>query len=260
MKNQIALLLISSLFVASCSKKTATVVTKSPTSPSVPAVVSSTTSDNKAIDVLKGYIDAIGGKEKLMAVKSMMTKMSATTAMGDIAITQYMKDGKSMMKTEMAGSVVMEQIFDGTTLQVSGMGGKQNLTDEKSIAGARKQSRPFDELDQLLSDKSSKKFLGVEELNGVKVNKVSTIDADKNETTQYFDVTTNLLIRTVSATDAMGQKSTQTIDMSDYKDVNGVKFPHSIKLTGGSAPFPLEMKITAMMINSDLPDQLFKIN
>ncbi len=260
MKKQFVLLVGLSLILASCAKKTAAVIKKDVPVATAPATVATTKSDDKAVSILKGYIDAIGGKEKLMAVKSMMTKMTATTAMGDLAITQYMKDGKSMMKTEMGGSVVMEQIFDGTTLQVSGMGVKQNMTDEKSIAGARKQARPFDELDQLLSDKSIKKFLGTEDLNGVKVNKVSTLDPDKNETTQYFDVTSNLLLRTISTTDAMGQKATQTIDMSDYKDVSGVKFPHSIKLTGGSVPFPLDMKIAAMMINSDLPDQLFKIN
>ena len=50
------------------------------------------------------------------------------------------------------------------------------------------------------------------------------------------------------------------MDFGDYQDVSGVKFPHSIKMTGGAIPFPLELKVAAMMMNSDLPDQLFKIN
>ena len=51
-----------------------------------------------------------------------------------------------------------------------------------------------------------------------------------------------------------------SMDFSDYKEVNGIRFPHQVKLTGGAVPFPLDMKIIALMINSDLPDQLFKIN
>lgn len=266
MKNIVILFVgMTLLATVACSKKTAAVAAPTPNVPPSPAssagsAAKSTTSDTRAVDVLKNYIDAIGGKEKLSGVKSMMMKMSASTAMGEIMITQYAKDGKMAMKTEMSGSTVMEQKFDGTTLQVSGMGGTQNMTDDNSIKGARKQARMFDELDQLTSDQSMKKYIGSEQLEGKEVHKITILDEDKNETTQYFDAGTKLLVRTVSTNEAMGQKSTQTMDFSDYKEVNGVKFPHQMKLTGGAVPFPLDMKIIALMINSDLPDQLFKIN
>ena len=100
--------------------------------------------------------------------------------MGEITITNYVKDGKSAMKTEMAGSTVMEQIFDGTVVQVSGMGGTQKLTDGAIIKGAQKQARLFDELDQLVSGKSILKFIGTEDLNGKQVNKITVTDEDKN--------------------------------------------------------------------------------
>ncbi|MBP6795556.1 MAG: hypothetical protein KA143_10895, partial [Saprospiraceae bacterium] len=115
------------LVFSSCSKK---IASTAPATPATPAVATATApagsaakSDAKAIEIMTSYINAIGGKEKLMSVKTMMTKMSASTGMGEITITNYVKDGKSAMKTEMAGSTVMEQIFDGTVVQVSGMGG-----------------------------------------------------------------------------------------------------------------------------------------
>lgn len=250
------------LFCASCSRKTSGTVTNTSPSSSTAALPANAPnkSDSRAIDIMTGYINAIGGKEKLMSVKTMMTKMSASTGMGEITITNYVKDGKSAMKTEMAGSTVMEQIFDGTAVQVSGMGGTQKLTDGATIKGAQKQARLFDELDQLVSGKSILKFIGTEDLNGKQVNKIVVTDEDKNETTQYFEVGTNYLLRTISSVDVMGSKNSQTMDFSDYQDVSGVKFPHSIKMSGGSIPFPLELKVAAMMMNSDLPDQLFKIN
>jgi hypothetical protein len=267
MKNFLIILFCLSVLVTSCSKKVAGAAsaptkTSSTSTQNIPSssAAKKDESDSKAIEVLKNYIDAIGGKEKLTGVKSMMTKTSATTAMGDLMITQYVKDGKSAMKTEMAGSTVMEQVFDGSTLMVSGMGGKQSITDPAAIKGARKQARMFDELDQLTSNNSLKKYLGIEDLDGKKVHKITITDADNNITTQYFDATSNFLVRTIASTEAMGQKSTQTMDMSDYRDVNGVKFPHSIKVSGGAMPFALDMKIVALMVNSDLPDQLFKIN
>lgn len=259
-KTHYLFLFVFSIAVFSCSKKSATAVQAPVPVKETPAVAKTNESDQKAIEVLKNYINAIGGSDKLTAVKSVMMKMSASTGMGDLLITQFIKDGKMAMKTEMAGSTVMEQKFDGTTLQVSGMGGNQNITDEKTLQGVRKQTRMFDELDQLTSNKSLKKYLGTEELDGKTVHKITVLDEDKNESTQYFDASSHLLMRTIAATEAMGQKSTQTMDFGDYKEVNGVKFPHQIKMSGGAVPFPLDMKITTLMINSDLPDQLFKIN
>ena len=253
--------LILGLLFSSCSKKSSGPMASS--SASVPAAAQAPVankSDPKAIEIMTGYINAIGGKEKLMSVKTMMTKMSASTGMGEITITNYVKDGKSAMKTEMAGSTVMEQIFDGTAVQVSGMGGTQKLTDAAIIKSAQKQARLFDELDQLVSGKNTLKFIGAEDLNGKQVNKIIVTDEDKNETTQYFEAGTNYLVRTISTVDMIGSKNSQTMDFSDYQDVNGVKFPHTIKMSGGSIPFPLELKVAAMMMNSDLPDQLFKIN
>ena len=260
MKN-IIFTVLGIIFIAStaCSKKS-TVAATAPAESKPAPMASPSASDAKAVDVLKNYIDAIGGKDKLSGVKSMMMKMSAATGMGDILITQYVKDGKMAMKTEMSGNTVMEQKFDGTSLQVSGMGGTQNITDQGAIKGAKKQARMFDELDQLTSDKSIKKYLGAELIDGKNVHKITITDEDKNETTQYFGAASNYLVRTISTTDAMGQKSTQTMDLSDYKEVNGIRFPHQVKLTGGAVPCPLDMKIIALMINSDVPDQLIKIN
>jgi zinc protease len=257
MKNFLFTLLLPCLVALACAKKAAPVA-----SSPAPAKSESNTGNTtvQAKEILGRYIAAIGGQAKLKQIRSVMMKMSASTGMGDITITRYLKDGKSAVKTEMGGNVLMEEKFDGQALERSGMGGTQKVTDTKSIAGAKKDARLFDELDNLIDDQAVKQVLGMEELNGAKAYKVKIVDANKNESTQYFDATTHLLIRTVSAVDGMGQDASQTMDFSDYRDVDGVKFPHVIKMTGGSIPFPLEMKITVMMINSDLPDQLFKIN
>ncbi len=257
-------LFASALLTTGCTKKAANATAKPVESPKTSVGASSpkaiTGSDAEAITILKGYIDAMGGKEKMMSVKSMMTKSVANSPMGDITITQYVKNGKSAMKVEAGGTTVSEQIFDGTNIYVSAMGQKQTLTDPSMVKAAKKQAAIFSEIDQLINDKEIKKFGGLVELDGKKVNKITTIDEDKKETVQYFDPVSNLQVRTVSTVDALGQKVTQTMDFSDYKEVNGIKFPHSIKMSGGSVPFPMELKITALMINSDLPDALFKMN
>lgn len=216
-------------------------------------------SDQKAVEIMQAYIKAIGGKEKLQAVKSLMSKMTATTPMGDLTITNTVQEGKSYMKTEMAGSVVMEKKFDGKTVHMTGMTGDQKITEAAVIKAEEKQARMFSELDQLLSEDVIKKFVATEDLDGKKVHKLEISDKDKSTTTQYFDAASGLLVRTISEVDAMGSKSKQTVDMSDYQEVGGVKFPHSIKMNGGMVPFPLEMKVTSFMINNEIPAELFII-
>jgi hypothetical protein len=46
--------------------------------------------------------------------------------------------------------------------------------------------------------------------------------------------------------------------MSDYKDVNGIMFPH--KLSQQIGPQSVELEVTGIKVNQDLSDEIFKIN
>jgi zinc protease len=47
-------------------------------------------------------------------------------------------------------------------------------------------------------------------------------------------------------------------EFSDYREVDGVKFPFAIKQSAG--PQMIEMKVIAVKINSKLKDELFRVD
>jgi hypothetical protein len=55
-----------------------------------------------------------------------------------------------------------------------------------------------------------------------------------------------------------GNPNVQTIDIGDYKDVNGVKLPYAMTVSG---PFPVPFKVTVseIKLNAGVDDVLFKL-
>jgi len=69
------------------------------------------------------------------------------------------------------------------------------------------------------------------------------------ETTRFFDVNNGLLVREISD-QGIGE-------FSDYREVNGVKFPYSISQQMG--PQSIKLSVLSIKINSKLKDELFSI-
>ena len=51
---------------------------------------------------------------------------------------------------------------------------------------------------------------------------------------------------------------TQTVDYSDYKEVNGVKFPQVLEQSMG--PQKIKMEATSVEVNSELSKNIFDVN
>ncbi|MDD3743441.1 MAG: hypothetical protein PHX54_07470, partial [Lentimicrobiaceae bacterium] len=67
--------------------------------------------------------------------------------------------------------------------------------------------------------------------------------------TRFYDVKTGLLIR---------ESGEQGItDYSDYREVNGVKFPYSISQQAG--PQNMDLTVLTVKVNNKLKDELFQL-
>ena len=56
-----------------------------------------------------------------------------------------------------------------------------------------------------------------------------------------------------------GQSITQTADFGEYKEVNGVLFPHSMTISGGGMPMPLQLNAHSVIINGQMDESVFAI-
>ena len=215
-------------------------------------------SDMDGNQVIQDYLAAIGGMDALKKVNAMAVVMQ-TQAMGqDITIDTKIKDGKLAMSVGNGAMTFQEQKYDGTKVMMSQMGQKQVMSEGPMVDAMADQTKLFAQLDYL--DGNHKLDLkGIESLNGKDAYKVIIENPAGKKTTEFYDVATSYLIKSISTQEG-GPQGPMTITsmFGDYKEVGGIAFPHSQELEG-MGPAPMKMTISKVEINPELSDDIFKI-
>jgi hypothetical protein len=90
---------------------------------------------------------------------------------------------------------------------------------------------------------------GIEEVNGSDAYRLVLTYPSGKQSTQFIDVKSGLKVKET------GEQGVATF--SDYREVDGVKFPYAISQQMG--PQTIDMKVLTVKINSKLKDELFVI-
>ena len=208
--------------------------------------------------VVTDYLTALGGMDKLNEVKSMVTKMSMEV-MGQVASMEMGQKDNKMFYSEMSmgGNLIQAQRFDGVKAVVGGMGQSQTITEGKELEAMKDQSVTFGQV-AYLTNGYELNIKGIEEVDGAKAYKVEVVKPNGDKSYEFYSLKSNLLIRNVSTQPGQGgQSQTITTDLSDYKAVNGIMFPHTITVNG-AMPVPLVMKVDSYEVNGAIPADKFK--
>jgi len=201
-----------------------------------------------AADVNKAYINAMGGEKALLKIKD-ITMMASTTMQGmTIGFDIYRKAPDKYMMKIGAGDMVFQQMsYDGTTAKVvSPMGGENKTLEGKELEDMKYEAIFNSELQY---DKLGIKMEleGIEEINGVETYRVLLTYPSGKETTRFFDVASGLMVRET------GEQGIS--EFSDYRDVDGVKFPFNISQQMG--PQTIKLNVLSIKLNTKLKDELF---
>jgi predicted Zn-dependent peptidase len=203
-----------------------------------------------ANDVLRKYIEVIGGKDKLEAVESYyllanadMQGVSLELELKKTSKNQFMQDIKMM------GNSMSKQVLDGDKGYMVLQGQRKDLG-EKEIENIKEESAPFPELNYLLAD-----HVTLEGIEMVGDKKAYKLKITKGKTT-YFDIDSGLKIQEVNVAEMQGQQLTQTLLYDAYKEVSGILFP--FKLTQGMGPQNIEFNVTEIKINDGVSPADFK--
>ncbi len=225
-------------------------VNGNPYDPSIKKIPEGLTADQ----IVKNYVDAIGGADKLSAVKDRTVKMSGSMQGMNVNVTLYQKYPNKLYQEVDAGVFKQKTVFDGEKGYVEAMGQKQELQ------GEQLESLKNEALDAMLDYSKygiTPELTGMENINGKDAYRVVLTSAGGKKTTQYFDPETWLLLRSVTSISTPQGSFTQTMDMSDYKVVDGVKYP--FKYIQSFGPQSIELNVSSIEINSGLPDSLFEV-
>lgn len=207
-----------------------------------------------AESVIKSFLKASGGLDKIKDLQHVTTKMEADMMGQKMIMETFQKGGeKFAMKIGNGQLVFQEQAFDGKKVVMKANGQKQEFTE----------GPVFDELNQdaqiipqqnYFTGVTKLELVGLDNVNDQEVYKINVI-TPKGKHSEYYDITNSLLIRTIK-TNAVGVIVTS--DFGDYQAQNGIMFPHKASLTGmlpnGAA---IVMKIVSLDLTTEIPDDMF---
>lgn len=205
--------------------------------------------------VIESYLTAIGGRKAIAEVKDVSTKMNAKLQGMEINISTFQKTpNKYAMAIKMGPMVVQKEVYDGVKGMQSSPQGKSELTGD-GLEQMKLQATLFVEMHY---EKMGYKLVldGTENINGKDCYKLNVTSPKGQKITEYYDRETGLKCRSVLTSKTENGPVSQISDITDYKEVNGVKFPASITVSGA-----MSMKLAAesIEVNKGVSDSEFKL-
>ncbi len=206
--------------------------------------------------VIRNYIDAIGGEKKLKKVKTLKTVMNSKIRGADLQITvAQAKPGKFATIVNVNGMVMQKITYDGKTGKTSGMQGNKELTGDE-LKEIKEKAQIFSVINYLSGDYKLK-LTGIEKVNDRNAYVVEITSPDGKTSTEYYDTENFLRLRSITTTkNPQAGELTSINDYSDYREVDGIKFPFKIVQDLGIQK--LNMEVTSIEVNKKLPSDIFQ--
>ncbi|GAA0872573.1 hypothetical protein GCM10009117_17200 [Gangjinia marincola] len=195
--------------------------------------------------VFENYINAVGGKEAIDKVESVYMIGEGEIQGMKLQLESKGTMTKSMTAVKMNGNVASKQVFDGEKGYMVQMGQTIPYNDEQNM-DAKMSANPFPELN--VGDAKLEKVV---DLDGETVYVVS-----RGTESSFYNADTGLKVATEKTQEAQGQVIKVMTKYSDYKAVDGVKFPFTISQSFG--PQSIDFVISEIKLNKEVSDADFK--
>ena len=207
-----------------------------------------------ATSIMVSYIEAIGGKDAVDGVKTLLFSAEMTiegAPFKPTAIRKSMAPNKSSTEIIVPGmGTMMKEKFDGES-GYSEQGGMKNPMSKEDIDDKSSEKVLFPELHYTSDDIG---LISLSDIDGKEVYKIKVNGSE--ESFRYYDAISGLLVRVEESQEAQGQSMTSITVHSDYREVNGILIPFSQKVTVG--PQILLFDAKEVLINSGVTDEDFK--
>ena len=211
------------------------------------------TKGTTANDVINNYLRAVGGVDKLSGINDLSYTASGTVQGQDIKLsTQYKApDRLLLLLTVPAMNLTAQKILiteNDVALETMGQSAPLDDAMKKDL---KEELKPFAEMDYIKNGSTLQLAPMLEEINGNDAYVITVTSATGNVTKEYFDANTGLKLRK----EAIGGPVPAVSDYSDYKEVNGILFPHIEDINQGT---PFKLTVTDIKVNSGLKNEDFK--
>lgn len=169
--------------------------------------------------VFDNYIKAIGGEKAVTGVKSIATTATASIQGQTLElISKHTSDNKSLMEMKVAGMSMSKQVVSDKSAYAVQQGQRKDFTAEE-FKEKKENAAAFPEL--AYAKRTDLKIKAIENINGSDAYAI-----ENGKSTLYYDVKTGLKVGESKTMERGGQKMTQMVSYSDYKEVKGIKVPY----------------------------------
>jgi hypothetical protein len=207
-----------------------------------------------AADVIGKYFAAVGGKDKLMAVKDLQIVSESAVQGQKVIVTRKVLLPDDLMTDielpDMNNMHALHLLIKGDSVTYSQMGQNPTL-DADAKRDAREDESPFPEL-EFSKQGYTTELTSIRNIDGKDAYELKVTLPSGRLFVYYYDVSTGLRVKLVK-----NQREGQTVTMySDYRDVNGILFPWHVDDNQGE--IDLDMKVKSVKVNSGLTAADFK--
>lgn len=212
-------------------------------------------------EILAKHVEAMGGLKKLEAVKTMkMTgKMMFGGGMEAPMTIEFKRPNKVRIEFTFQGMTGI-QAFDGKTgwIVMPFMG---KTDPEKMPPDQVKEIEDQADFEGPLVNYKKKghkvELEGKDEIEGAEVYKLKVTKKNGDVELYYLDAEYYLIVQMKGKRKFQGTEIEYEVSMGDYKEIDGLMFPHSIEPKMGGAPGGAAMTFDKIDLGVDISDERF---
>lgn len=214
--------------------------------------------DITADQLIDNYVMALtnttskkAAKKKLKAIKSVerVYELKGDQIPFALKMTEiFVSPSTEGQQLEGQGMVFQKSFYDGKEGYTFNIQTEKTELSSDELASKAKSNGLVPELN-FAAKGVNYELVGIETINGSDFYILKTVDG-KNESYDYFNKTTFMKEKTINVITREGETMESTVTFGDFKEVNGMKFAHSIVQSVG--PMVLSGTITSMTVNGKI--------
>jgi photosynthetic reaction center cytochrome c subunit len=208
--------------------------------------------------IIDKYVAAVGGRDRVARLQTRVLKGTREASQGRTwPIEVTIKDADKMLTVASLAQGQVVQGFNGAVGWIKGPQ-EQHAATAEELASLKHSAELYNIL-QVSTPTPTMRFAGLAKVGDREAYVIRDRYPAGVSERFFFDRETGLLLRRFTLTDTILTSIPEQIDFEDYREVDGIKVPFTIRNSNIDTYFSATRKFTEIKFNVPVNDALFKM-